>query len=259
MKKSISVLLGLILALTSFMSVGFSAYAEEVQTQTEQTEEEAQAIALNTTYKASFDGSDKLLDSKAKQYYDAFKFDVEYGGKVTLNVKSAAKGYLSKYAQYIISDTKSDKFWSPDSASFSGKWTVKLKKGSYYFFAIYTKTNNKRGKMLGADYSFKLSYKPTLKAVQLKKLKAKKNGFKASWKKDKSVSGYQLQYSTKKNFSKAKKLKLENAKSLSAAVEELKAKKKYYVRVRTYKTFTFGEKTKTFYSPWSKAKTVKTK
>ena len=79
MKKSISVLLSLILVLTSFMSVGFSAYAEEVQTQTEQTEEEAQAIALNTMYKASFDGSDKLLDSKAKQYYDAFKFDVEYG------------------------------------------------------------------------------------------------------------------------------------------------------------------------------------
>lgn len=42
-------------------------------------------------------------------------------------------------------------------------------------------------------------------------------------------------------------------------VGKLKAKKKYYVRVRTYKTVKFGGKSVKLYSGWSKAKSVTTK
>ena len=44
-------------------------------------------------------------------------------------------------------------------------------------------------------------------------------------------------------------------KKTSKKVTKLKAKKKYYVRIRTYKTVS-GTK---YYSEWSKTKTVRTK
>ena len=42
-------------------------------------------------------------------------------------------------------------------------------------------------------------------------------------------------------------------------VKKLKAKKKYYVRVRTYKTVKINGKSIRIYSGWSIAKTVTTK
>ena len=48
-------------------------------------------------------------------------------------------------------------------------------------------------------------------------------------------------------------------KTTSKKISKLKAKKKYYVRVRTYKTVKVNGKNTKIYSSWSKAKTVKTK
>ena len=42
-------------------------------------------------------------------------------------------------------------------------------------------------------------------------------------------------------------------------VTKLKAKKKYYVRIRTYQTVKVGKKSTKIYASWSKAKTVTTK
>lgn len=50
-------------------------------------------------------------------------------------------------------------------------------------------------------------------------------------------------------------MKIKKAKTLTATIKKLKAKKKYYVRIRTYKTV----KKKNYYSTWSGAKSVKTK
>ena len=67
-------------------------------------------------------------------------------------------------------------------------------------------------------------------------------------KKASSVTGYQIQYGTKKNFKGAKSVK---TKATTKTVTKL-AKKKYYVRVRTYRVVDG----KTYYSSWSGAKTV---
>ncbi len=77
------------------------------------------------------------------------------------------------------------------------------------------------------------------------------------WKKQSKTwtTGYQVRYSLKKSMKGAKKLTVKGAKKASAKVSKLKGNKKYYVQVRTYKKV--GKKT--YYSPWSKAKTVKTK
>ena len=49
------------------------------------------------------------------------------------------------------------------------------------------------------------------------------------------------------------------SRATSKAVSKLKAKKKYYVRIRTYKTVKINGKSVKLYSVWSKAKTVMTK
>ena len=71
----------------------------------------------------------------------------------------------------------------------------------------------------------------------------------------KQASGYQIQYSTKKNFKSKKTVWLKGYNKNSKTISGLKSKKKYYVRVRTYKTVN-GTK---YYSEWSNVKTVKVK
>ena len=69
----------------------------------------------------------------------------------------------------------------------------------------------------------------------------------------KTIDGYQIQYGLKKNFKKAKTLTVSGYTNTTATVGKLKAKKKYYVRVRTY----VGSGKNAVYSDWSAAKTVK--
>lgn len=76
------------------------------------------------------------------------------------------------------------------------------------------------------------------------------------WKTKKNqVSGYQIAYSVRKNFKSGRVLKIGKKSAVKKTFKVKKAKKKYYVRVRTYKTV----KGKKIYSSWSKAKVLKTK
>ena len=82
-----------------------------------------------------------------------------------------------------------------------------------------------------------------------------KKKIKASWSKVGGTSGYQVMWSTYKNFSKNYKTKSVKAKYRSKTVTTAQSKRTYYVRVRAYKTIS-GKKV---YSPWSNTKKVKTK
>lgn len=82
-----------------------------------------------------------------------------------------------------------------------------------------------------------------------------KKKIKASWSKVGGASGYQVMWSTYKNFSKNYKTKSVTSKYLSKTVTAAQSKKTYYVRVRAYKTIS-GKKV---YSQWSSTKKVKTK
>ena len=94
------------------------------------------------------------------------------------------------------------------------------------------------------------------KSAKIKKIKAAKKAVSVEWKKVSGVKGYQIQVATDKKFKKNKKtVTVKKQKTTKVTVKKLKAKKKYYVRIRTYKTV----KGKKVYSSWSKVKTVKTK
>ena len=99
---------------------------------------------------------------------------------------------------------------------------------------------------------------PKLKVTvpDLSKPIAAEKGFTAKWKKVSAATGYQIQYALNSKFTKSKKtVKITKAATTSKKITKLEAKKKYYVRIRAYKTV--GEKT--YYSEWGKSKTVTTK
>lgn len=81
----------------------------------------------------------------------------------------------------------------------------------------------------------------------------KENSIKINWKKINNVSGYQIKYSTDKDFEFEKKITIKGNKT-SKTISKLKTDKKYYFKVRAYKK----NKNKTTYSKWSKVKSVRT-
>ena len=92
--------------------------------------------------------------------------------------------------------------------------------------------------------------------VKVNKTQAKKKALAVYWNKIADVSGYQIQVATDKKFKKNKKtVTIAKQNASKKTVKKLKAKKKYYVRVRTYKVVN-GKKV---YGKWSKIKSVKTK
>ena len=99
------------------------------------------------------------------------------------------------------------------------------------------------------------------KQMAISKLTALSKGFTATWKKQSYVTGYQLQYSTSSKFTTktTKTVKLTRNTTVSKSITKLSAAKRYYVRIRSYKTTKISGKTYTVYSVWSKAKYVTTK
>ena len=99
------------------------------------------------------------------------------------------------------------------------------------------------------------------KGTSISKVSGKSKGFTMKWKKqDKEITGYQIQYSTSSKFTKKTTgTLLASKKVVSRSATKLKAKKKYYIRIRTYHSVEVAGKKTSFYSSWSKVKSVTTK
>lgn len=100
------------------------------------------------------------------------------------------------------------------------------------------------------------------KGVAISKLTGKGSGFTVKWKKQKhALSGYEISYSTSRKFTKKTARSVTSGKSsaVSKSVSKLKAKQKYYVRIRAFCAVKENGKSKRIYSAWSKPKTVTTK
>lgn len=92
--------------------------------------------------------------------------------------------------------------------------------------------------------------KAKIKSVVSKKAKTAV----VTWKKAKGATGYQVTYSTKKNFKKAKSVTV-SAKKTKATLKKLTKGKKYYVKVRTLKKVNG----KTYSSSYSKTLSINVK
>ena len=108
----------------------------------------------------------------------------------------------------------------------------------------------------------KLTYVIKPIGTKLKKLTPARKAITVKWNKQSTkmaksrITGYQIQYSRSSKFKSGNKtVTVKGYSKTSKKLKSLKAKKKYYVHVRTYKTVN-GKK---YYSSWSKSKSVKTK
>ena len=160
-----------------------------------------------------------------------------YNGKVRtpkVIVKDRTGKTLVKNTDYTVSYAKGRKY--------VGKYAVKI---------------TFKGKYSGTKTLY-FTIKP--KATSISSLKAGSKKFTVKWKKQATqTTGYQVQYSASSKFSKAKTITVGKNTTVSKKISKLSGKKKYYVRVRTYKTVKINGKSIRIYSGWSKAKTVTTK
>ncbi len=167
------------------------------------------------------------------------KTSYTYNGKAqkpSVSIKDSKGKALKEKTDYAISYAKGRKN--------VGVYTVGIT-----FKGNYTGTIKK---------TFTIAPKPT----SISKLAPKKKGFALKWKKqDKQTTGYEIAYSTSKKFTgkTTSTATVGKNKTTSKSIGKLKAKKKYYVRIRTYKDVKTSGKTKKIYSGWSKLRSVTTK
>lgn len=150
------------------------------------------------------------------------------------------------------------------------KVIIKDEKGTVISSSNYSVTyeNNKNVGMGIVNITMKGDYKGTyirkfiIKPVStsIRKISKKKNQITVAWKQNKNqTTGYQIQISTNKSFA-AKNTKtyfIKNNKTVSKAFKNLKTKKNYYVRIRTYTTVKVEGVKKNIYSNWSTKKWIK--
>lgn len=215
-----------------------------------------------------------------KKKMEAIAMTAHVWTEKTVKATPQKNGYTAKVCKNCNKETDKKEISSPamvelskELYSYNGKVckpSVKVKDaaGKEVASANYdvTYANNKKigdAKVTvtfkGTQYEGSLTKTFTIASPQSKvsKAKAAKKSITVTWKKQKkNVSGYQIQYSTSKKFDKAVKTKtVKGTKKTTLTISKLKAKKTYYVRIRTYKTI----KGKKYCSAWSKAKKVKTK
>ncbi len=162
--------------------------------------------------------------------------------KQTIKLKAKAKGGKLTYKSNNKNVKVSSKGTVTIAKNFSGKAVITIKaSGNKY------KTVTKKVAIIVNPAKVAISKLTTPKKSQLK----------VTWKKNSYVTGYQIQYSRDKKFSKSKTetVTISKAKITSKTITKLKAGAKYYVRIRTYKT----QSKSNYYSAWSKVKTIRVK
>lgn len=195
---------------------------------------------VTVTFKGNYSGTVKK----------AFKINPAKVSNVKLSSTSYTYNGKTKTPSVTVKDSKGRKL--KNGTDYTVKYSSGRKKVGRYAVKVTFKGNYTGSKTV--------YYYIVPKSTSISKVSALKKGFKLSWKKQKTqTTGYQIQYSKSSKFKKAKTVNVSKNKTTSKSVKKLSSKKKYYVRVRTYKTVKIDGKTKKVYSSWSKTKTVKTK
>ena len=254
-------------------------------TSTDSTSQFVIAVAPYAGYQSFVDDALASIENFKKDGGYLYNFDNTYGEpkvnadstalalaaySATNNLDKAQKIY-TELSAFECKDTKGAYYYTADDKSENATATADALTGLMYFYDALkakeaydvtttttapstTKPTTKKATTYAKDGSY---VNKKQKKVSIKKLKKARKGFKASWKKVTGVSGYQIQISTSKKFSReTSTYSIKGNKKTSKSFKGLKAKKTYYVRVRAYKLDKNGKKV---YSKWTSTTKVKTK
>lgn len=191
-------------------------------------------------------------DGKVRFHVNALPAEsvvLEYSNEINpvLKLSATAYTYNGKVRKPSVAVKAGEKSFS--ASEFAVKYSGGRKNVGKYSVTVAMK-----GKYTGKKT---VTFRINPKGTTVQKLTKGRKQMKVTWKAQKTqVSGYRIQYSTSSKFKKDTHIKtVKSYKTKSLKVKKLKAKKKYYVRIQTYKTVG-GIK---YYSGWPKAKSVKTK
>ena len=161
----------------------------------------------------------------------------------------------TEYRLYVY-DEKKDKYVLLKKTKETEYRVEGLEPGKTYKFRVRA-LRKTRGKTYKGDYSYiTAETKPAkVKMKMLTSTKAKQAV--VVWTPVSGANGYQVKYSTSKKFTKktTKSVTVKKQKSKKVTLKKLKKGKKYYVKLRAYKTVN-GKK---IFGAYSKVKTVKVK
>ena len=192
---------------------------------------------------------------------DGFRIDITDPGDYIIDVNAVAH---DEDLGIVLYDSGEDRVedksgnYGNSLRQGSGSYRYSLSAGTYYLFFTSGSSYGYRG-----PFSFSVTAASSKKeqsgvqvpATKLTKVVRAKKSLRLKWKK-KNVSGYQIQCSTDPRFLRNKKtVTVNKGKTVSKTVKKLRAKTKYYVRIRSYKTIN-GRKR---YSAWSAVKSARTK
>ncbi|MBQ7203405.1 MAG: fibronectin type III domain-containing protein [Eubacterium sp.] len=236
MKKILSLILAAVLMLSVF-SIGTSAFAVDPET--------CDHVLVETITKASFTKKGHILRKcKICGYVDEDE-DIARVSKIELSDTSFVYNGKTQKPEVFVRDTTSMgvplvyytvKF--PSSSKNANKYTIKVTlKGDRY------------------EGSKEATYKIVPKGTNLSTVKPATKGITVKWlQQTTQTTGYKIQYSTSASFSASatKTRTISSNKTTSTKLTQVKAGKKYYVRIRTYKKV--GDNT--LYSKWSAKKAV---
>lgn len=199
------------------------------------------------------------------------KATINKNGKIVTTCSVCKKTLSTEIIPKISSVKLSSNTFTYNGKTIKPSVIVKDSKGKKINNSNYTVAYSKGLKNVGnykVTIKFKGNYSGTVnktftiipKSTSLTKLSSSKKKVTVKWKKQVSqTNGYQLQYSLNSNFKSAKVLNVTNNKATSKSISNLKSKKKYYVRIRTYKNVKVNGKSTKLYSTWSKSLNVKVK
>lgn len=175
------------------------------------------------------------------------------GVKLTWKKVSDATGYVVYRKNSGSKSWKKIKTVKGASKTTYTDSTVKSKHGTVYSYRIesYKSVNGQTAKAVSKEKKILRLTAPT----KLKIANQKGRKLSVTWKKQKKISGYQIQYSTGKAFAKGTKMTNIVKSSDKAVIKKLKKGKTYYVRIRSYQK----SGSKKTYSAWSSYTKVKIK
>ncbi len=184
------------------------------------------------------------------------KLSVSYTSNASsITLKWSKEKYSNGYKIYKY-DSKTKKYnhmktiSSPNTVSYK---ISKLKANTQYIYKVRAYKISKDKKTVYGSWSntCKAYTKPSAPTLSSAKCTGSRK-LKATWKKVSGVSGYQIRWSTSSKFSKDYLDTTASSKSASKTIKTSKSKRKYYVKVRAYKT----RDGKKYYSAWSNSKGV---
>ncbi|MBE6775744.1 MAG: hypothetical protein E7543_06085 [Ruminococcaceae bacterium] len=172
----------------------------------------------------------------------------------TLTLKWSKVSGASGYEVYKY-DTEKKEYVKIGSTTSKRSLKVKnLKSGATYKFKIraYKKLN---GVIVYGELGAEREAVTTPGKATITKVTAGSKKATVTWKTVANATGYRVFYTTDKDFDYASSKMVKDAKATSKTIKKLKKGKRYYFKVRAYRTF----KKKNIYGALSKVKSVKVK